>query len=540
MEMGDNKSAVSVGDVEKDSVSASHTGSNESDVSSKWRSQPWARALLSWGVEERGTVPVPYEQRTDTQFYKIFFVWFSMNFNILSFSTGVLGPIAFGLGIRDSCLVILFFNMLACALPAYLNTWGPKTGMRQMVLSRYTFGYYGIIIPAILNLIGLCGFNILNCILGGQALSSVTGGSMSWTVGIVIIAILAMLMSFMGIKVLNWYERVAWFPVLIAFLVALGVGGKHLYAASAPDPPLAPATSVTVLSYAAVIAGFVVTYSAMASDFTMYYTPAVPRKTIFLYSYFGYIVPIILMECLGAAAVLAAPTVPSWNTGYGTAGNIGGLLEAMLQPVGNFGKFLTVLLSLSVTGNIACTLYSICFNFQVCIPRLEKVPRYVFSIVGTAIALPLSIVGAHRFQETLTNFLSLIGYWASAYGAILIIEHHYFRSSPRWVAYFSPSPSHNPYPTSPSSGVDKADIDPYATYHHPAYDQPARLPTGISALLAGILAFGLIIPCMNQVWFVGPIGMKTGDIGFEVAFVLGGMLYVPIRWGELTWGGRRG
>lgn len=77
------------------------------------------------------------EERTDTQFYKIFFVWFSMNFNILScvfpselgrcprltvfsFSTGALGPIVFGLSLRDSCLVILFFNLIVCALPAYL------------------------------------------------------------------------------------------------------------------------------------------------------------------------------------------------------------------------------------------------------------------------------------------------------------------------------------------------------------------------------------------------------------------------------------
>jgi hypothetical protein len=44
--------------------------------------------------------------------------------------------------------------------------------------------------------------------------------------------------------------------------------------------------------------------------------------------------------------------VPSWSDGYGD-GNIGGLLQAMLQPVGGFGKFLTVLLSLSVAGNIS-------------------------------------------------------------------------------------------------------------------------------------------------------------------------------------------
>lgn len=63
----------------------------------------------------------------------------------------------------------------------------------------------------------------------------------------------------------------------------------------------------------------------------------------------------------------------------------------MLSPVGNFGKFLTVMLSLSVTGNIASTLYSICFNFQVMIPALSRVPRYIFSIVGTAMFVPHSL-----------------------------------------------------------------------------------------------------------------------------------------------------
>jgi NCS1 nucleoside transporter family len=451
-------------------------------------------------VEERGTIPVPEEERMDTQYYKIFFVWFSMNFNILSFSAGTLGPIAFELGLRDSCLVILFFNILACALPAYLNTWGPRTGMRQMIQSRYSFGYFGIIIPAILNLIGLCGFNILNGILGGQALASVSS-NMSWDVGIVIIFIIALLISFMGYRVLNWYERVSWFPVLIAFLVALGVGGKNLYNAQ----PVAPASAASILSFASVIAGFVITYSAMASDFTMYYSPAVPRSKIFWYAYLGYIVPIVLLECLGAAAVLAAPNVPSWADGYGTDGNVGGLLEAMLSPVGNFGKFLTVLLSLSVTANIACTLYSICFNFQVMIPAMTKVPRYVFSIVGTVIALPLSIAGAHKFYTTLTNFLSLIGYWASAYGAIVLVEHHYFR---------------------------KGD---FSTYNHAIWNVPGRLPWGAAAITAVILSFALIIPCMNQVWYQGPIGMTSGDIGFEVAFPLAGLLYLPLRKLELKY-----
>ncbi|KAH0834778.1 cytosine-purine permease [Lanmaoa asiatica] len=473
-------------DVEKDYASRTDLSEHSSALTRGFR----------WGVEARGTVPVPYEDRRDTQFYKVFFVWFSMNFNIpLVFSTGTLGPVVFGLGLRDSCLVILFFNLIANLLPAYLNTWGPKTGMRQMIVSRYSFGYYGVIFPTILNLMGLCGFNILNCILGGQALASVSNNNMSWTVGIVIIAVLSMIISFMGYKVLNWYERLSWPPVLLAFLVALGVGGKNLYNVQ----PAAPATASAVLSFAATIAGFVITFSAMASDFTTYYDPSVPGHRIFWYSYLGYVVPIVLLECLGAAAVLAAPSVDSWSTGYGPDGNVGGLLEAMLSPVGNFGKFLTVMLSLSVTANIACTLYSMCFNFQVVVPKLARVPRYVFSIVGTAIALPLSIVGAHTFYTTLTDFLSLIGYWASAYGAILLVEHFYFRRGD------------------------------FSTYDQADWNVAKRLPWGAAAVTAGILSFGLIIPSMNQIWFVGPIGLNTGDIGFEVAFPLAGLLYVPLR-----------
>lgn len=79
----------------------------------------------------------------------------------------------------------------------------------------------------------------------------------------------------------------------------------------------------------------------------------------------------------------SANFVPAWEQGYDN-GNVGGLLEAMLQPAGNFGKFLTVLLALSVTGNMAATFYSFSLNVQVFIPVLVAVPRYVFSILATA------------------------------------------------------------------------------------------------------------------------------------------------------------
>ncbi|KAF5392918.1 hypothetical protein D9757_001063 [Collybiopsis confluens] len=455
--------------------------------------------LLRWGVEARGISPVPVSERNDTQYYKLFFLWFTMNFNILSFSAGTLGPVAFGLGIRESCLVILFFNILCCLPPAYFATWGPKLGLRQMVQARYSFGYYGVILPCVLNMINMFGFCILNAILGGQTLASVANGNLTWTAGIVIVVVISLALSFCGYSILTWYERIAWFPVLVVYLVALGLGGKNFK----DVPPSAPADAPTILSFASALAGFVITYSPLASDFTIYFSPKVSSAKIFWYTYLGLFVPIASVQCLGAAAAAAAPAVPTWAQGYDNS-NVGGLLQAMLSPVGNFGNFLTVLLSLSVAGNIAATFYSISLNIQLFIPILIVVPRFVFSIVATAI-----------FYDTLTNFLGLIGYWCSAFIAVVLFEHLIFRKRQKTAETASSAES------SPSTSFD--------SYRIESWNVPRLLPSGIAAIAAGVASFGLVVPCMSQIWFTGPIAEKTGDIGFEMAFVVTAVLYVPFR-----------
>lgn len=54
----------------------------------------------------------------------------------------MLGPSLFGLNLRDSSLVILFFTLLSTLAPAFLATLGPKTGMRSMIQARFSFGYF--------------------------------------------------------------------------------------------------------------------------------------------------------------------------------------------------------------------------------------------------------------------------------------------------------------------------------------------------------------------------------------------------------------
>lgn len=112
-------------------------------------------------------------------------------------------------------------------------------------------------------------------------------------------------------------------------------------------------------------------------------------------------------------------------------------------------------------------------------------------------------MGAHKFYTALTNFLGLISYYGSAYGAIVLVEHLLFRRNDA------------------------------AAYDVRQWNIPSLLPSGIAAVGAGVCSFGLVIPCMEQAWFVGPIAKSTGDIGFEVAFALSAVLYVPFRALEL-------
>jgi purine-cytosine permease-like protein len=73
-------------------------------------------------------------------------------------------------------------------------------------------------------------------------------------VGIVIIAVVSMLVSFCGYKVLHHLERWAWIPIIFSFIMLTAFGGRHLSASM--DFPASDATPGLVLSFASIIVGF--------------------------------------------------------------------------------------------------------------------------------------------------------------------------------------------------------------------------------------------------------------------------------------------
>lgn len=63
---------------------------------------------------------------------------------VSSFAIGALAHPVFGLGFVDGLLTIFFINILGILPVCFFSTFGPRFGMRQMILSRFYFGYYGV------------------------------------------------------------------------------------------------------------------------------------------------------------------------------------------------------------------------------------------------------------------------------------------------------------------------------------------------------------------------------------------------------------
>ena len=53
----------------------------------------------------------------------------------------------------------------------------------------------------------MVGYGTIICIIGGQILSAVSGGSMSIVVGIIIVALVSWIVAVFGLAVFHVYER---------------------------------------------------------------------------------------------------------------------------------------------------------------------------------------------------------------------------------------------------------------------------------------------------------------------------------------------
>lgn len=68
-------------------------------------------------------------------------------------------------------------------------------------------------------------------ILGGQTLSLASGSTISNTVGIIIVAVISLALSFLGLRALHLYSMGSFVVILVLYFVLVGLTGDKLHLA---------------------------------------------------------------------------------------------------------------------------------------------------------------------------------------------------------------------------------------------------------------------------------------------------------------------
>ncbi|KAI9777637.1 MAG: hypothetical protein M1835_005188 [Candelina submexicana] len=462
-------------------------------------------------VEQRGIERVPENERTDGTLVKVGTMWLAANMVVSSFAIGALAIPVFKLGFVDAILTVLFINLLGIQPVCFFSTFGPRFGLRQMVLSRYFFGFYGVKLIAVFNILACVGWSSVNVIVGAQLLNAVNNDVPGYA-GILIIAAATLVVTFFGYKIVHAYEFWTWIPCFIIFLIVLG---EFAHSGKFSNLPMGVGESEagSVLSFAASVFGFATGWTSLAADYTVYQPSNSSRVKVYFWVFAGLIFPLLFTEMLGVAVMTASINTPSYDEGYHNSG-IGGLLAAVLfPPLGRFGQFCLVILALSIIGNNCPNIYSVTFSLQVMGRWTQMIPRFVWTLIGTCVYIAIAIPGYSHFESVLENFMLVMGYWLAIYEGISLSEHFVYKKG-------------------------------FPGYDITIFNAPSKLPPGIAAIAAFCFGvFGAIMG-MAQKWFTGPIGSKIGlpgyggDIGFPLAFAFSAISYCIFRYGELKVFGR--
>lgn len=250
------------------------------------------------------------------------------------------------------------------------------------------------------------------------------------------------------------------------------------------------------------------TWGTIVGDYSCYMPPTAPRKRLALYCFLGLYVPFTFMMLFGAALGASIPANESWAVAY-QQGSLGGVLSTILTSrVGNFGRFLLVILGFSIVTTSARDMYSISIFVVGVVPWLHRLPRIFLLLFVAGAMIGIGIAASQSFLPALSAMVSIAGYITGPTISVFLVEWFLFRKA------------------------DPKSMDPRIWNDH------AALPSGYPALISCMFPWVLIVLSMSTAWYVGPIARNVGDLAYELGALSSILLYIPLRAAEIKYRGR--
>jgi NCS1 family nucleobase:cation symporter-1 len=349
---------------------------------------------------------------------RVFWSHFCTN---LAPATWVLGALLVGIGLdfRSGVIAILLGNAIGC-LPVGMNaTLGPRTGLTQIEISRFSFGALGTRVPSALNWFCAVGWDAVNnvpSVLALVALAGLYGIGLPFWLGLSALVAVQLTASMYGHHVVQLLAKYCCYVLIVVFavtgIVAIAHGGSFPVARAA----ITPASFVLGVS---IIAGFAIGFAPYSSDYTRYLPADTSSRRIFALAFGGLGLSSVLIELCG---LLTASHLRDLSAS--------GIIREIASLTGPFAPVALIAIAASAISINSINDNTAAYSF---ISTGIRIPRHLAAVVTTLCGFALAVAGAGTFAELFSNYLLLLLYWIAPWVGIVLTDWWLFGGESRDV-----------------------------------------------------------------------------------------------------------
>ncbi|PYI13768.1 hypothetical protein BO99DRAFT_426834 [Aspergillus violaceofuscus CBS 115571] len=439
------------------------------------RLEKWVQGGNSSSTD--GPERVPEDQRSNPPAWTMITLWISMTMNPSNIILGMYGPM-FGLSVYDSILVGVLGTFFGAMGPAFAATLAPLTGLRQIAITRFSLGIWGGRVCAILKVIIIGGYAIVQTILSGQTIAAISG-------------------------------RYSWALIFVLVCVLLGQSAQDFSPTPGDRQVHGPTYIGSCLSFFSIAFGGAITWTTMAGDYYVQYRADTSKVKVFILTFAGLFASSTFLIVTGAYLGGTYASDPAFATAYDES-SIGGVVLYSMTPRA-WGQVTGVLFAVSFTAVQSAMFYSMSLSLQQLHRFVMQIPRLLWTTLISGTILGIALGGQNAVADIISNFVALLGYFGIILTGCMALEHFVFR--PRLGGY----------------DADK-------------WQDQTVMPWGVAGLTTLLAGYGLTFLGMNQTWFVGPlaklIGDGGGDVGPFIALLSCLIIFAPVRTLEIKYLGR--
>jgi NCS1 family nucleobase:cation symporter-1 len=431
-------------------------------------------------MERIGIEHVPLKARHGKT-SQLFTLWLASNLTIADYALGFL-PVSLGIPLPSMIVGLLAGNILGSLFLAAAVAMGPKMGVPQMFISRWSFGRKGNYFFAALNWISTVGWFTVNVILGTFALQTLLP-FIPFYIGAVLTVVVEVLLAIFGYDIIHGFEKVM--AILLGGLFAFAtliIMTQHNAAISSYSPKVVGGGALAILAITlAASFSYVMSWSPYGSDYSRYLPEETHYRASMLNSFLGAFIGSFWLELLGAFVAIIVPSASN-------------SISALPAAFGMLGLPIVVAVML---GGIAANVLNIYTNALSALVLDVRAKRWMVVVLGGCLGLLLALYGAGDFGGFYQQFLLLLDYWITPWLGILAIDFFVLKRT-----------------SFESMGLI------------PSFSRRA-----IASYLIGVLISVAFMPSIGYVGYAGPVAQLIGgaDFSYFVSFLVSAALYYTMN-----------